>query len=86
MQALRKTHAAAGLELVEVPRLQPASPDEVLVRVLATGICGSDLHVDDWTPSYAFITHSLPVTLGHEFVGVARAGPTSASVWSCGRR
>lgn len=75
MQALRKTRAAAGLELVEVPKPQAASPDTALVRVLATGICGSDLHVDDWTPSYAFITDSLPVTLGHEFVGVAESGP-----------
>lgn len=75
MQALRKTHAAAGVELVDVPTPTTASPDEVLVRVLATGICGSDLHVDDWTPSYAFITQSLPVTLGHEFVGVAGSGP-----------
>lgn len=75
MQALRKTRAAAGLELVDVPRPEAASADEVLVRVLATGICGSDLHVDDWTPSYAFITDSLPVTLGHEFVGVAESGP-----------
>ena len=75
MQALRKTQAAAGLELMEVPMPEVRSPDEVLVRVLATGICGSDLHVDDWTPSYAFITQSIPVTIGHEFVGVAQTGP-----------
>ncbi len=75
MKALRKTRAAAGLELADVPIPQAASPDEVLVRVTATGICGSDLHVDDWTPSYAFIAPSLPVTLGHEFVGVAHSGP-----------
>lgn len=74
MKALRKTHAAAGLEWAEVAMPEPGSADEVLVRVSATGICGSDLHVDDWTPSYAFITPSLPVTLGHEFVGVAASG------------
>jgi 2-desacetyl-2-hydroxyethyl bacteriochlorophyllide A dehydrogenase len=74
MQALRKTSAAAGLELTDVPIPEPRSPDDVLVRVIATGICGSDLHVDDWTPSYAFITEALPVTLGHEFVGVAQSG------------
>lgn len=74
MKALRKTHAAAGLELVDVAAPELDSPDDVLVRVTATGICGSDLHVDDWTPSYAFITASLPVTLGHEFVGVAQTG------------
>lgn len=74
MQALRKTNAAAGLELVDVPPPTAVGPDDVLVRVSAAGICGSDLHVDDWTPSYAFIAPSLPVTLGHEFVGVAQSG------------
>jgi threonine dehydrogenase-like Zn-dependent dehydrogenase len=75
MLALQKTRAEAGVELVDVPHPVPAHADEVRVRVLATGICGSDLHVDDWTPSYAFITPALPVTLGHEFVGIAEAGP-----------
>ena len=76
MQALQKTQAAAGLELVEVPRpVLDAGSDDVLVQVRATGICGSDLHVDDWTPSYAFIAPSIPVTIGHEFVGVAQTGP-----------
>ncbi|SCK22889.1 threonine 3-dehydrogenase [Variovorax sp. HW608] len=76
MQALRKTRPEAGLELVDVPLpvVDPGSTD-VLVKVSATGICGSDLHVDDWTSSYAFITQSLPVTIGHEFVGVAQTGP-----------
>jgi threonine 3-dehydrogenase len=76
MKALQKTHPHAGLELVDVP---PPDMDErtgdVLVKVIATGICGSDLHVDDWTPSYAFIAPSIPVTIGHEFVGVLQAGP-----------
>lgn len=78
MKALRKTHAAAGLELAEVAPPAPPAPgddDEALVRVHAAGICGSDLHVDEWTPSYAFITAALPVTLGHEFVGTALTGP-----------
>jgi len=77
MKALRKTLAAAGLSLTDVAPPLRAEPDddEVLVRVHAAGICGSDLHVDDWTPSYAFITASLPVTLGHEFVGTISHGP-----------
>ncbi|MEJ8850062.1 zinc-dependent alcohol dehydrogenase [Variovorax rhizosphaerae] len=76
MQALRKTRPEAGLELVNVPApMLDAGSTDVLVKVSATGICGSDLHVDDWTPSYAFITQSIPVTIGHEFVGVAQTGP-----------
>jgi 2-desacetyl-2-hydroxyethyl bacteriochlorophyllide A dehydrogenase len=74
MQALRKLRPEAGLELVDVPVPAAGSADEVLVRVSATGICGSDLHVDDWTPSYSFMAPSLPVTIGHEFVGVAHSG------------
>jgi threonine dehydrogenase-like Zn-dependent dehydrogenase len=75
MQALQKTRAAAGLDLVDVPMpVVDADSDDVLVQVRATGICGSDLHVDDWTPSYAFIAPSIPVTIGHEFVGVAQNG------------
>ncbi|MBS0339981.1 MAG: alcohol dehydrogenase catalytic domain-containing protein [Proteobacteria bacterium] len=76
MQALRKTHPRAGLELVDIPEptLEPGS-DDVMVQVSAAGICGSDLHVDTWTSSYFFIAPSLPVTIGHEFVGVAQTGP-----------
>lgn len=74
MKALRKVGPARRLELVDVAVPQATAADEVLVRVTATGICGSDLHVDDWTPSYAFMAPCLPVTLGHEFVGVAHNG------------
>ncbi len=75
MLALQKTRPEAGLALVEVPPPLAPANGEVRVRVLATGICGSDLHVDDWTSSYTFITPALPVTLGHEFVGIAETGP-----------
>lgn len=77
MLALRKTRAEAGTELVEVPVPQTLEEGEVLVRVAAAGICGSDLHVDDWTASYAFIEPHLPVTLGHEFVGTIASGPST---------
>ena len=74
MKALRKIRPERGLELVDVDMPVPTSTDDVLVRVTASGICGSDLHVDDWSSSYTFMAASLPVTLGHEFVGVAHSG------------
>jgi len=42
--------------------------DDVLIRVLRTGICGTDLHIFNWD---AWAQHSVPVPLvvGHEFVG-----------------
>lgn len=75
MQALRKTRAAPGLSLLQVAPPPAPGPGEVTVRVSATGVCGTDLHIDAWTPSYEFVAPSLPVTVGHEFSGhVAACG------------
>ncbi|MGH3657133.1 MAG: L-threonine 3-dehydrogenase, partial [Micromonosporaceae bacterium] len=41
---------------------------DVLIRVLRTGICGTDLHIDSWD-DWARQTVSPPLVLGHEFVG-----------------
>ncbi len=75
MLALRKAEAAKGLIMGDIEPPEPEA-DEVLVAVEAAGICGSDLHVDDWVESYHFIASALPVTLGHEFSGrVIAHGP-----------
>lgn len=69
MQAVRLI-GAADLRLVEVPRPAPA-PGEVLVQVLAAGICGTDRHLYHGT-----FPCKPPVTLGHEFSGIVVAtGP-----------
>ncbi|OWU85698.1 hypothetical protein ATO6_01880 [Oceanicola sp. 22II-s10i] len=76
MKALRKIAAQAGVALEEVP--EPSAPQgtDVIVEVEAAGICGSDLHVDDWTPGYEFMVPLLPLTLGHEFAGrIVAVGP-----------
>lgn len=69
MKALRKLAPAPGLLLCDIPRPPPPGPGEVLVRVEAAGICGSDLHIEDWSGGYEFITAAMPVTLGHELAG-----------------
>ncbi len=76
MQSLRKLSLGPGLTLQDVDT--PAAPGagEVLLRVKSTGVCGTDLHIDEWTPSYHFVAASLPVTVGHEFSGeVVACGP-----------
>lgn len=76
MQAIQKTRPGFGLELREVPEPSSPAPGEVLIEVAAAGICGSDLHIYEWTGGYEFVTPAMPVTLGHEFAGrVAAAGP-----------
>ena len=67
MKALSKSHPAPGLELVHVPDPEPG-PGEVLVRVLRTGICGTDLHIESWDP-WAVEHVRPPLVPGHEFVG-----------------
>ncbi len=47
MWAVRKVHAAPGLDLVEVP-VPEIGEDEALVRVEAASICGTDLHIRNW--------------------------------------
>jgi threonine 3-dehydrogenase len=42
--------------------------NDVLIRVLRTGICGTDLHIDDWN-EWAQQTVPVPLVIGHEFVG-----------------
>src|SRR6476620_2039513 len=67
MKALVKSRNQAGLWLEEVPEPQIGIND-VKVRVLLTGICGTDLHIYDWD-EWARSTIPVPLIIGHEFVG-----------------
>jgi L-iditol 2-dehydrogenase len=61
-----------GVELRDVPVPSPGE-GEVLLRVAAVGVCGSDVHSYHNTQSW---TANVPVILGHEFCGqVAQTGP-----------
>jgi threonine 3-dehydrogenase len=53
----------------------PAAPaaDEVIVAVGAAGLCGTDVHIYEWTPGYESMAGAMPVTLGHEFAGTIAA-------------
>jgi len=73
MRALVKAYAEPGLWMVDVAR--PTIGDgDVLVRVLRTGICGTDLHIHQWD-GWAQRHVPVPLVVGHEFVGeVIEAG------------
>jgi L-threonine 3-dehydrogenase len=71
MMALMKDKREAGAVFVQVP-LPQYGEDELLVRVKASSICGTDAHIyqwDEWAES-AVIT---PNVFGHEFAGVVEA-------------
>jgi len=67
MRALLKAISGPGLELVEVP--EPLAGDaDVTIRVLRTGICGTDLHIESWD-QWASESVAPPLIPGHEFSG-----------------
>ena len=71
MRALRKMRAGEGLDLVEVQCPEPG-PEDVLVRVVACSICGTDVHIHNWD-TWSAGRIRPPVTLGHEFAGTVVA-------------
>jgi threonine 3-dehydrogenase len=68
MQALVKKERAPGLWLEEIS-LPTVGEFDVLIRILRSSICGTDLHIYDWDP-WAQRTIPIPMQIGHEFVGV----------------
>jgi threonine 3-dehydrogenase len=67
MKALVKAQPRRGLALSEVPPPR-AEYGTVLIRVLRTGICGTDLHIESWD-AWAQSVIRAPLVPGHEFVG-----------------
>ena len=71
MKALRKGRPERGAQLESVPVPTPG-PIEVLVRVKAASICGTDLHIYGWD-RWSASRIKPPMTFGHEFCGVIEA-------------
>ena len=67
MKALVKAKAEPGIWLSEEP-VPAIGPEDVLVRVNKTGICGTDLHIFRWD-EWASKTIPVPMVVGHEFAG-----------------
>ncbi len=67
MKAVIKAKASPGFEVAQVP-VPTIQPNEVLVKIRAASICGTDLHIynwDDWAASRI----KPPVVVGHEVCG-----------------
>src|SRR5436189_3142668 len=67
MRALVKKKANVGVWLDDVP-VPTIGINDVLVKVLRTGICGTDLHIYKWD-AWAQKAIPVPLVIGHEFVG-----------------
>ena len=74
MRALAKTRPAPGAELIE-RQVPTPGPSEVLLRMVAASICGTDYHLYAWD-TWASEILKPPIVLGHELAGVVAAtGP-----------
>src|SRR6184192_323318 len=70
-----------NLELADLPAPTPA-PDEVLIRVAACGICGSDVHGYDGSSGHRI----PPIVMGHEAAGVIAAVGAAVKTFAPGDR
>ncbi len=68
MQALVKAKAKPGLWLKDVP-IPRIGINDVLIRILKTSICGTDVHIWNWD-QWAEKTIPIDMVVGHEFVGI----------------
>jgi len=67
MKAIVKSKAEKGLWLEEVP-VPKTGPNNVLIKIKKSAICGTDLHIYMWD-EWAQQTLKVPVTIGHEYMG-----------------
>lgn len=71
MPSLVKTAPGRGMALQDSP-VPECRPDDVLIRIRKTGICGTDVHIFQWD-TWAERRVRPPFTVGHEFMGEVAA-------------
>lgn len=67
MLALVKPSAAPGLELQEIP-IPGFGPNDVMIKIKKTAICGTDVHIYNWD-AWSQVNVAPPIHIGHEYVG-----------------
>ncbi|MCW5723646.1 MAG: L-threonine 3-dehydrogenase [Maricaulaceae bacterium] len=68
MKALVKAESKPGIWMRDEPAPE-IGPDDVLIRVKKTAICGTDIHIYEWD-DWAAKNVPTPMVVGHEYMGV----------------
>ena len=84
MKALVKAKAGPGLWMERVPVPEPG-PDEVLIKVRKSAICGTDVHIWKWD-EWSAKTVPVPMVVGHEFCGEIADRGSAATKYALGQR
>jgi len=84
MKALVKAKPEAGIWMERVP-VPEAGPNDVLIKIKKTAICGTDVHIYNWD-QWAQATIPVPMVVGHEFCGEIVDTGSSAIKYKIGQR
>ncbi|MBA2480052.1 MAG: L-threonine 3-dehydrogenase [Planctomycetes bacterium] len=84
MKALVKAKREPGLWMERVP-VPDIGPNDLLIRMRKTAICGTDLHIFSWD-EWSQKTIPVPMVTGHEFVGVVERVGSAVAGFSIGDR
>jgi threonine 3-dehydrogenase len=84
MKALVKARAEPGIWMERVPVPEPG-PNDVLIRVKKSAICGTDVHIYNWD-KWAEATIPVPMVVGHEFSGEIAEIGSSVTKYNVGQR
>ena len=84
MKALVKSKREPGIWMVEDAPVPEVGVHDVMIRVVKSAICGTDVHIYNWD-AWSQKTVPVPMIVGHEYVGrvervgaeVRRSGPAS---------
>jgi threonine 3-dehydrogenase len=79
-----KARAAEGIELQNIPK-PVVGPNDVLIRVKRSAICGTDVHIYNWD-AWAQKTIPVPMAVGHEYCGEVVEVGSEVSGFSPGDR
>ncbi len=84
MKALVKSRPEPGLWMEQVP-VPEVGPGDVLIKVMKSAICGTDVHIWKWDEFSAKVV-PVPMVVGHEFVGVIADTGAMATKYKIGQR
>ncbi|MGB8019777.1 MAG: L-threonine 3-dehydrogenase [Candidatus Nanopelagicales bacterium] len=84
MRALVKARAGVGLSMQEVP-IPEIGPNDVLIRISKSSICGTDVHIWNWD-AWSRRTIKLGMHVGHEYVGRIAALGSAVTEYAIGER
>ena len=84
MKAISKLKREKGLWMIDAPKPE-CGPNDVLIKVKKTAICGTDLHIYKWD-EWAQQTIPAPMIIGHEYVGVVEEVGSEVVDFQVGQR